>query len=267
MAGAAAEAHRPGLVNFVQDTAAGRTAEWRGHADRLVAMQRAQSLDFGFVLEQRRHLVATLHPSAREPSQERPDLRQLGDVIGLDVVERAARHVGAEGVLRILNHGGAAALLDRQQTAGAVVERTGEDGADGPRAVVVGGGAEKWVDGRTVAVLFGAADEPQPPRLDQHVVVGRGDVDAARRKRFLVLRMQRRKRAGAGEDMRECAAVIGREVENDHHGGRQIFRKRRRDFLQRLDAAGRGANADQIPSFHCRSNENIARTARQCPPA
>src|SRR5438876_5478876 len=68
---------------------------------------------------------------------------------------------------------------DDGQPSAAVVEGTRQDDPEHVGAVGLGGRPEEGVDGRPVAVLPGTAGHPDPVVLDEHVVVGRGDVDPA----------------------------------------------------------------------------------------
>src|SRR5579864_1954297 len=50
-----------------------------------------------------------------QPAEQGPDLADRNAVVGIDALERAARHRSDFGVLRALNDGNAAGILDRQQ--------------------------------------------------------------------------------------------------------------------------------------------------------
>jgi len=125
------------------------------------------------------------------------------------VGEGALRHAGEVGLVRVLHDGHAAAALDGEQAARAVVEVAGEHHADHAGAVGRGGGAEEWVDGGAVAVLARAGHEAHAPGLEQQVGVGRCDVHGARLDRGAV------GRGGTGLGLsivRQLARLLGGEV-------------------------------------------------------
>ena len=74
------------------------------------------------------------------------------------VLDGAERHPGVGRLVRVLDEGKPAGVLDGQEAGGAVVQGAGKDYADDPRAVAPGRGAEERVDGGPVPVL------PRPSR-------------------------------------------------------------------------------------------------------
>jgi hypothetical protein len=91
----------------------------------------------------------------------------------------ASRHRRELGVGRILHDGDAAKLLNRPESSGAIVEVAGQDDADGARPEHLGRRAEQRIDGRPEPVLVWPSGDADPPRFDDEVTVGRGNVDAA----------------------------------------------------------------------------------------
>ena len=97
------------------------------------------------------------------------------------MLDGAERHPGVGRLVRVLDEGKPAGVLDGQEAGGAVVQGTGKDYADDPRAVAPGRGAEERVDGGPVPVL------PRPPRqpdvavADEQVLVRPCDVDPSGR--------------------------------------------------------------------------------------
>src|SRR5205085_5082539 len=132
----------------------------------LVATQRVRVHLRYFIFEIHSFFLAAV--SLRSPRLARKRLDELGGdrrnrqhVIDFDMTDGAERHAWIGGVLRILHDGDAAAALDGQQSGCAVVERSGEDNADGVRTVREGGAAEQRIDRRAMAVLARAARRAQ----------------------------------------------------------------------------------------------------------
>jgi hypothetical protein len=172
-------------------------------------------------------------------------------MIDVDVAQRVARHLGIIGVVGILHHGDAAAALDRVQPGGAVVEHAGQHDADDLRRVVAGRGAEHHVDRRAEAVLARAAAQPRAAVTQHQVLVGRRDVDPPGRERCAVLGELGRQRGGARQHGRQQAIAGARMADHEHRGGeRGVERAEQR--LQRADAAGRGADDDDVVVLHGR---------------
>ena len=108
-----------------------------------------------------------------QPHQQRREVLQFHAVIDFDVLERVERHAGGDRFFGMLHNGGAAALLDRPEPGGAVIQPAGEHDADGARSEGLRGRAEEGIDGRAEAVLLRAAGEPDDAAgLEQQVVIG-----------------------------------------------------------------------------------------------
>jgi hypothetical protein len=82
--------------------------------------------------------------------------------------------------------------------------------------------------------------------LDEQVAVRDGGVDAAGLYRPAVRRVLDREGADPAEDGGEVAGALGRHVEDDEDGRRQVGREPGGEDLQRLDPAGRRADHDQV---------------------
>ena len=127
---------------------------------------------------------------------------------------------------------------DDGQPSAAVVEGTRQDDPEHVGAVGLGGRPEEGVDGRPVAVLPGTAGHPDPVVLDEHVVVGRGDVDPAPDDPLAVHRVGRGEPPCPAEDAREHARPCRGDVQDDEHGGGKTRWKLANKCLQRFHATG-----------------------------
>src|SRR5579884_3074184 len=156
-------------------------------------------------------------------AEECAKLFELDNKIDLDVRDGIARHVGKQRVGGILHHRDAAAPLDLPKADGAVVQRAAEHDADGAVAVC-GNGSEQRIDGRTVAVLSGTARELDAVVLDQQVMIGRGDVNAAALERRTGFGLAGRERSCVIKNLGQVAGGKRRKVQNDEHRGGEIFR-------------------------------------------
>lgn len=88
-----------------------------------------------------------------------------------------------EGKLRFirrLNQCDAAAILDRPQAGGPVVEAATQDNADDARPEMIGSGAEKRIDGRTETIFLRSTRNPDLIWLKQQMAIGHRDIDLPR---------------------------------------------------------------------------------------
>jgi hypothetical protein len=157
-----------------------------------------------------------------QPGQQLRQLRRRHTMVHHHVTEGALGHARVHRVVRVLDDGQSAPLFDGHQSRRPVVQHPGQDDPDHLLAVAAGRGAEQGVGRRAVAVLAGPAGHPHVPRLDQQVVVRRGHVNAARPQRLPVVRVGGRQSAGPGEDPRQDARPVRRDVQDHAHGGRQV---------------------------------------------
>ena len=165
---------------------------------------------------------------ARERDQRRRDRRDRQTVVDLDARERAAWHVGAEGFRRILDDRDAPRRFDAQEAGRAIVLRARQDDAGDARPIHPRRGAEERIDRRPAAVLARRRREADRAALEQHVPVGRRDVNHAGTYRLVLARLARAQRAGAREQLRQAAARLRREVQ-DHEERRGKIGRQRRD--------------------------------------
>jgi hypothetical protein len=172
---------------------------------------------------------------------------------------------------RILNDRDASAALDRVEPRGAIVERAGEDGADGARPEAAGDGTKQRVDRGARQVLPGSAPQQDVVVVHEHVPARRSDVDGAGHDPVAGFRLHHGQRAGAGEDLGHVAELP--HMQHDEDRGGKAMRKRPDEFLQRLDAAGGSADRDDgscMGLLHrfllgVAPRLSLARAARQLP--
>ena len=155
----------------------------------------------------------------------------------------AARHAALLG-RAVLGEGDPPLGLDLFQPEGAVGRRAGQDHADRPVSLVLRQGAEEAVDGPVLAAGLLPGNQLQAPPRDDHVAVGRDDVDAVRLYPRPIPDLRDRHRGAPGKDRRQLAGVRGRQVLHEHEGHAGIDRQRAQHLGEGLEPAGRGADAD-----------------------
>jgi hypothetical protein len=166
------------------------------------------------------------------------------------VLEGVARHARVQGVRRVLDDRHTAARLDRHQPGRAVVQGARHHHAHHPGGVRTGGAAEQRVDGGPVAVLVRAAGQVRVTGPEQHMMVGRRDVDAAVLDRLAVLDVAGWQRAAPAQDVGHGTGPGRRHMEDHEHGRRQLGRQGRGQADERFDAAGRGADDHDVVVRH-----------------
>ncbi len=130
--------------------------------------------------------------AGRIPCELGQDRRHVGDLAAMvdrDVTERAARHRGRRRLGRLLDDGDAVAILDREQAGGAIVELPGQHDADDGRAIGKCRAAKQRIDRWPGQVLLRTVRQPDDVSDDEHVTIGRSDVDVSRHERLAILRV------------------------------------------------------------------------------
>ena len=247
---AAAEAEDVAVVHLVQDPAASGTAERGRIARRALPFAPAVQRDVRLLLQERWDGRMELDVLVGELADQGSDLHGRKAVVDIDVLQRVAGHVGAEGLLRILNDGHATPLLHGHQSRRPVVERAREDDPDHARPVETRGGAEERVHRGPVPSFGRAAREAHHAIVDHHVAIGRSDVDAALRQRLAVLGVLRRQGPGAGEDAREDALVIGSYVQNHQNRRGKIPGELSDECPQRFHSSCGRPDDDDVMARH-----------------
>lgn len=105
--------------------------------------------------------------------------------------------------------------LDRREPRGSVIQEARQDHADDSRTECDARTPEHRVDRRPIAVLFRAAQDPNPIGLEQQVMTGRRDINSARDDRFRVSGGDRLEASSARQDARKHTRAVFGEVDRD----------------------------------------------------
>ena len=180
----------------------------------------------------------------QQVAQERADRFEVGDDVDGGRGERA-RQLGELGGLGVLDDDRAAGLLDPSGALGAVRAGAGQDDGDQALAEDLGGAGEEQVDrGFGAARLVAAERDGVVGDLD--VAVGRHDVDDARPECLVLVHGADRQAERRPQDLAEVADPGRVEVLGDDDRRREIGGQGRDELRERLDAAGGGADDDEI---------------------
>jgi hypothetical protein len=99
-------------------------------------------------------------------------------------------------------------------------------------------------------ILARSTGELDPAGADEQMAVGRGDIDAARCNGFALLGVGGQQRPGPAQNLREPADSVWRNVNGDQDRRREVPRKARDQGGESLDAAGGGADHDDVTLGH-----------------
>ena len=155
-----------------------------------------------------------------------------------------ARHVGVLRLVGVLRDGQPAEFLDPLQPERPVAARAGEDHRHGLRSVCLRQRAEKVVHRHAFPARFLRVGQAQMPIGRGEKLARRDHIHGVRLHRGAVRRHDHRHRRGALEHLRQRALVLRRKMQDDHESHPGIHRHRRKEFLQRPDAARRPAEPD-----------------------
>lgn len=167
-----------------------------------------------------------------------------------NLIERILRHVGEHGGAWILDDGRSSVGVHDHESGSAVVEESSEDDADDAAATGEGSGAEERIDSGAVEILARAGQSAQHITRDDHVQIGRGDIDFSVLDGRPVLWMEDGKGSGATEDFGEETSGACRRVQNDEDRRVKIRRQCAHQLLQGLNTAGRCSDDNQVPMCH-----------------
>ena len=158
---------------------------------------------------------------------------------------RVVRHirVARRGVIGLLRDRQPAFFLDCPGAERAVVPGAGQDHRDRVLAAILGERGEKDVD-RVVFVAMGRLPQVQLAAAQGRHRVGHQHIDAICLDRLAVSRREDRQVCGPAQDLRQRALIALAEMRHDDKRHAGFRRHRRKKRLQRLDPAGRRANAD-----------------------
>jgi hypothetical protein len=89
-----------------------------------------------------------------------------------------------------LHHSNAAALFDRYETGGAIIERAGQHHTNHLWPVRQRCRTKQRIDGWTVAVFFRAAHDAHAPTLNEKMVIWWRNIDMTRLDRHVICRLK-----------------------------------------------------------------------------
>ena len=158
--------------------------------------------------------------------------------------ERAPGHLVELGVGGVLGQHQPADLLDPAGPDGPVLARPGQDHGDGPLAPSVRERPEKVVDGPPLVAGVGERLDVEVAVGHDQVAVGRDHVDVAALDLGAPGHLGERERDRPGQDLRQLALPVGREVDHDDERGPVGLGQPGEERLQRAQPTGRGAQAD-----------------------
>ena len=219
----------------------------------------------------RRRLQPGAHPGrAHAPLVGRERVRNPGD--GKHKIHRAgqdrvARHPVVAGLLRVLHDDQPVPLPHRLQPQAAVGAGSGQDHADGARAVVRRQRRQQMVERQARAVADLRLGEMQSAAADREVAAGRDDIQVLARDRHPLCRLPYRHRGVAGQQIDHQAFVVRIEMldHDERHAGAR--RQRAQQLAAGVEPAGGRADGDHreilLGSRRCRHGHGAA--GRRCP--
>lgn len=164
--------------------------------------------------------------------------------------QQVVHHAGGDGaahhavVLGIrLRQRQPAVLLDRAQPLGAIATGAGEDDAGSIFALVVCERDQETVHRHAGDGRVRQRTQPQPPVFDRQCRVGRDDIDGVGFHHHAVLDRAHREPGRARQHLGQNALVLRVEVLDHHERHAAVRLDRRKQPLQRINAAGRGPDA------------------------
>jgi hypothetical protein len=196
---------------------------------------------------------AGLEPAVRavlaadaELGVERLAVQLLGrtDDVGEPGLDDAAGHPRELGGGQRLDEPRPRLLLDGAEAERPVGAHAGEDDADAALLLVLGERAEEEVDGEVEAARRHLREEVEHAMQDGHVLVRRDDVHAVALDLLAVLDLDHGHRRRALEQLHHRALVRRVEVLDDDVGHPAVGRHVLEELLERLEPAGRRADAD-----------------------
>jgi len=138
---------------------------------------RPLSCDLHFNLDAARQRFGLPNRFVRKASQQGRHVFQPRNVIGFGAVQGGHRHFGKGRILRILNHGDAARLMDGPQPGGAVAQSAGEDDSDRAGTAAHRRRTQHWVDGGTRVIFTRALAKRDMIAVDNEVTIRRRSIN------------------------------------------------------------------------------------------
>jgi hypothetical protein len=183
-----------------------------------------------------------------DPVDDRRDLGDAQAIIRLQDAQSGLGHSGRPGFDRVLHNGEAAAALDGNETRRAIAAVAREQNAENSRPKALGGRSEQNIHRGTMHVFFRPAYQPDAPVLNQHVEVGRGDVNAPVLRYLIIAGMFGGERPGLAEQMRKKALGARPHMQDDQNDSLKVMWKSADQFLESFDSPGRRADHNDVPA-------------------
>jgi hypothetical protein len=158
--------------------------------------------------------------------------------------ERRERHSIELRRADVLREGDAAGGLDLVDPERAVAARAREDHADRAALAPGGDGAEERVDGHRRVIVRARRDHEAAQRISERGA-GADDVDAIGRDEDSIARLQDGHAGHAREQLDEQAGLVLREMGDQHERHPGVRGQLRQQLAERLQPAGRGADAHE----------------------
>ncbi|HWJ06406.1 MAG TPA: hypothetical protein VNS57_11570, partial [Steroidobacteraceae bacterium] len=212
----------------------------------LGAQLHADALEQAVPQRGRRHRVGAAEGMPDVLDQLRRHFRRWQHEVDHAGRDRAARHAVVFGGVRGLRDAQAAFALDRSQAERAVAARARHDDADRALVLRAGERKEEVVDRETRLALFVVRRQVQRAVDDLEVVPRRDHVRAVGLELHAVLGLEDPHARVTTHQFDQHARVVRREVLHEHerHAARLVGGHRGEERLERGDAAGGGADAD-----------------------
>lgn len=197
-----------------------------------------------------RHRVRVARRLLDQEFEQCRHLLQLDKMIWLQPLQGILRHLRESGAAGILHHGDAATLPELPQAGRAVAECPGQDHTDAAVAAADRGRAQHHIDRRAGVVFARAGAELDLIALDHQMPVRRRDIDVPFVQGRTGRGEARFERSSAAQKFVKHGARTARQVNGHAHCGGEIRWKPPRQIHQGVDAAGRGADGDNIAVGH-----------------
>ena len=167
-----------------------------------------------------------------------------GHDVGQSGVDGASGHAVEPGGSRLLRQCHPALFLDGPKPHRAVGAHAGEDDANALILPVLGQRAEEEIDGETKPPGGSRLEEVQDTVEDGHIPVGRDHIDAVRLDTHPVPDLEHLHARRALEKFGHDTLVRRVQMLDDDKGQAAFFRHMPQELFQRLQSAGRSADAD-----------------------
>ncbi len=233
-----------GPVRPVERSSAVGAGQTRGLPERLRARRASAEGDVDLLGEALAPTTDVVQRPGEEREQRPGQLGRGADHGARHLAQRRVRHRVEGRVGGLLHRGRAPVPDDLEEPRRPVVEHAAEHHPDRARAHIEGEGAEERVDRGTVPVLAGATGDAQRALLEQQVVSGHRDLHQARGRDVAVGRGPDGEVGPAVQQVRRPSRRTVGLVDHDEDGGRQRGREPGQHRTDRLQAAGRRADAD-----------------------